>query len=146
MKLGNLKYRQGSDCCSFDSRNTEVKLIILFIIYKWVSPGTSRVEVQVFRSTCSILVVSAGFQSCETETQMSQAPGLLWNNSPSLSEIEDICHSRQILMPQLAVEWICIKFSNHPWIQRFCLVLYREYFSFSGKKESPRGGWKDKQC
>lgn len=103
-----------SDFCSFDSRNPEVKWIILFIIYKQVSPGTSRVEVEVFRSTHSILLlaVSAGFQSYGTETQMSQAPGLLWDNSPILSKVEGICHNRQILMAQLAVEWICIKFSN----------------------------------
>lgn len=62
-------------------------------------PWTSRVEVEFFRSTHSILllVVSAGFQSYETETQMSQAPALLWewDNSPHLTEAEDICHSRQ---------------------------------------------------
>lgn len=109
----------------WNSRNTEVKLIILFIIYKLVSPGRSRVEIQVFRSTYSIqlLVVSAGFQSYEMETQMSQAPELLWkwNNSPSLSEVEDICHSRQIFMPQLAVEGICIHPSMDPKILFSCL-------------------------
>lgn len=116
-----------------------MKLIILFIIYKPVCPGTSRVEVS--RSTYSILllVVSAGFQSYETETQMSQAPALLWewDNSPGLSEDEDICRSRQTLMP-LAVEWICIKFSNPSMDPKVLFSCLQRIFLFFRRKSQRR--------
>lgn len=133
------KAKLGQWFCSFDSRNTEVKWIILFIIYKRVSPGTCRVEVQAFRSIQHFGHVSWVSELWNTNPGVTRSRAALgMGQFSSLSEIKAICHSREILMPQLAVEWICIKFSNHPWTQRFCLIIYREYFSFSGKRKSQR--------
>lgn len=99
-----LKHTQAnfvSSFSTFKSGNSKVEGIISLILYKWVSPGTSEVQVQIalVSTACCFWYCQLGFRAERQQLRhLWQAPGSpvnMTNNPPSLAEAEGISHSEQ---------------------------------------------------